>query len=57
MLTTLATSSAANTSGYTQYSYNVLAYAGQTVTVQFNATATLLRQPSFVIDDTALNIS
>lgn len=57
VLTTLATFSAVNASGYAQYSYNVLPYAGQTVTVKFNATATLLRQPSFVIDDTALNIS
>jgi hypothetical protein len=56
VLTTLATFAINNTSGYTQYSYNVLAYAGQTVVVKFNATATLLRQPNFVIDDTALSV-
>jgi hypothetical protein len=57
LLTTLATFNAGNSSGYTQYSYNVSAYTGQTVTVKFNATATLLRQPDFVLDDTALHVA
>jgi hypothetical protein len=56
VLTTLATFNVNNSTGYSQYSYNVSAYAGQTVTVKFNATATLLRQPDFVLDDTALNV-
>jgi hypothetical protein len=57
LLATLATFSANNSSGYTQYSYSVLSFAGQAVTVKFNATATGLRQPDFVIDDTALIVN
>lgn len=57
VLTTLAALNANDASGYTQYSYNVQAYLGQSVTLRFNASATLLRQPNFVIDDTAVNVS
>ncbi len=57
LLTTLATLSTNNASGYVQYSYNLNAYAGQTITVKFNATATGLRLPNFVIDDTNLSVS
>jgi hypothetical protein len=43
--------------GYTQYFYNVSAYAGQAVTLKFTGKQTSYKETSFVIDDTALNIS
>gem|GEM_PF-1744251 len=46
----------ANT-GYTQFTYNVGAYAGQAVTLKFTGTQAGATQTSFVIDDTALNTS
>ncbi len=57
VLATLATFVASNSSGYAQFSYNVQAYLGQTITVKFNSTTTGLRLPSFVLDDTALIVS
>src|SRR5579863_1868321 len=58
VLTTLATFSNLNAaSGYQQHSYDVSAYAGQTVTVKFTGTETDTNggTTDFVIDDTALN--
>ncbi len=56
--TTLATYSNLNkASGYTLRSFNVSSFAGQTVTVSFSGTEDSSLQTSFVIDDTALNLS
>ncbi|MFF8946076.1 hydrolase [Streptomyces sp. NPDC014864] len=57
VLSTLATYSNLNAaSGYTQRSFNLAAYAGQTVTVKFTGTEGSQLQTSFVLDDTALNV-
>ena len=56
--TTLATYSNLNAnSTYTQKSFNLTSYKGQTVTVKFTGTEDSSLQTSFVIDDTALNAS
>ncbi len=56
--TTLATYSNLNAnSSYTQKSFNLTSYKGQTVTVKFTGTEDSSQQTSFVIDDTALNAS
>ena len=56
--TTLATFSNLNAaSGYTQHSYNVSSLAGQTVTLTFTGAEDSQLQTSFVLDDTALNVS
>jgi hypothetical protein len=56
--TTLATYSNLNkASGYTLRSFNVSSFAGQTVTVSFTGTEDVSLQTSFVVDDTALNVS
>ena len=56
--TTLATYSNLNkASGYTLRSFNVSSFAGQTVTVSFTGAEDSSLQTSFVIDDTALNLS
>jgi subtilase family serine protease len=56
--TTYATFSNLNhNTGYAVHSYNVGTYAGQTVTVKFTGTEDSSLQTSFVIDDTALNVS
>ncbi|MDF3301330.1 hydrolase [Streptomyces tropicalis] len=58
VLSTLATYSNLNAaSGYTQRSFNLSAYAGQTVTVKFTGTEGSTLQTSFVVDDTALNVA
>ncbi|TQJ85906.1 hydrolase [Streptomyces sp. SLBN-31] len=58
VLGTLATYSNLNaTSGYTQRSFSLASYAGQTVTLKFTGTEGSTLQTSFVIDDTALNVS
>ncbi|MEV7242158.1 hydrolase [Streptomyces sp. NPDC093248] len=58
VLSTLATYSNLNAaSGYTQRSLSLAGYAGQTVTVKFTGTEGSTLQTSFVIDDTALNVS
>jgi hypothetical protein len=58
VLGTLATFSNLNhLSGYAQHSYNLAAYAGQTVTLKFTGSEDSSLQTSFVIDDTALNVS
>ncbi|GIG62124.1 hypothetical protein Lfu02_64960 [Longispora fulva] len=55
--TTLATYSNLNPAGYTLRSFNVAAFAGQTVTLKFSGTEDSSLQTSFVIDDTALTVS
>ncbi len=55
---TLATYSNLNrNSTYTQKSFNLASYAGQTVTVKFTGVEDSSLQTSFVIDDTALTVS
>jgi len=56
--TTLATYSNLNkAAGYSQKTFNVSGFAGQTVTLQFSASEDVSLQTSFVVDDTALNVS
>jgi Zn-dependent metalloprotease len=56
--TTLATYSNLNAaSGYSQKTFSMAPYAGQTVTLTFTGTEDSSLQTSFVIDDTALNAS
>jgi serine protease len=58
VLATLATFSNLNhISGYLQHSYSAAAYAGQTVTLKFTGSEDYSLQTSFVVDDTALNVS
>ncbi|KUN62840.1 hydrolase [Streptomyces canus] len=58
VLSTLATYSNLNAaSGYTQRSFSLAGYAGQSVTLKFTGTEGSTLQTSFVIDDTALNVS
>jgi hypothetical protein len=58
VLSTLATYSNLNAaSGYTQRSFSLASYAGQTVTLKFTGTEGSTLQTSFVVDDTALNVS
>ncbi|MEU2612477.1 M4 family metallopeptidase [Micromonospora sp. NPDC007271] len=58
VLATLATYSNLNkASGYSQKSFSLAAYAGQTVTLKFTATEDVYLQTSFVVDDTAVNVS
>jgi hypothetical protein len=55
--TTLATYSNLNEApGYAQRSFNLAAFAGQTVTLRFRGVEDFLLQTSFVIDDTALTV-
>ncbi|MFG2352323.1 hydrolase [Streptomyces sp. NPDC048521] len=57
VLSTLATYSNLNAaSGYTQRSFNLASWAGQTVTIKFTGTEGSTLQTSFVIDDTALDV-
>ena len=56
--TTLATYSNLNkAAGYQQRSFNVSGFAGQTVTLTFKGVEDVSLQTSFVVDDTALNVS
>ncbi|MBM0239874.1 M4 family metallopeptidase [Micromonospora sp. ATA32] len=58
VLATLATYSNLNkAAGYSQKSFSLASYAGQTVTLKFTATEDSSLQTSFVIDDTAVNVS
>ncbi|HJP73389.1 MAG TPA: putative Ig domain-containing protein [Pseudonocardiaceae bacterium] len=58
VLTTLATYSNLNAiSGYAQHSFNLSAYAGQTVTLKFTGAEDSIDQTSFVLDDAAVNVS
>ncbi|MFF7356479.1 hydrolase [Streptomyces filipinensis] len=57
VLGTLATYSNLNAaSGYTQRSFDLSGYAGQTVTLKFTGTEGSKYQTSFVVDDTALDV-
>jgi hypothetical protein len=56
--TTLATYSNLNkAAGYSQKTFNVSAFAGQTITLTFTGTEDSSLQTSFVIDDAALTVS
>ncbi|MFL6077272.1 MAG: hypothetical protein ACJ73S_28260 [Mycobacteriales bacterium] len=56
--TTVATFSNLNhNTGYTRHSYDVSSLAGQTVTISFTGVEDTALQTSFVIDDTALDVS
>ncbi|WP_432842065.1 S8 family serine peptidase [Dactylosporangium sp. CA-092794] len=56
--TTLATYSNLNkASGYSQKSFNLAAFAGQTVTLKFTGVEDSSLQTSFVVDDTSLTAS
>ncbi|MGC0315062.1 putative Ig domain-containing protein [Kitasatospora acidiphila] len=58
VLGTLATYSNLNANtGYAQHSFNLSAYAGQAVTLKFTGTEDNQYQTSFVLDDTAVNVS
>ncbi|MFF0435275.1 hydrolase [Streptomyces sp. NPDC004327] len=57
VLSTLATYSNLNkSSGYVQRSFNLGAYAGQTVTLRFTGTEGSTLQTSFVIDDASVTV-
>jgi hypothetical protein len=57
VLSTLATYSNLNhNTGYTQQSFDVSAYKGQSVTIKWTGAEDYTKQTSFVIDDTALNV-
>jgi PKD repeat protein len=43
--------------GYKQWSVSLAAYVGQTITVKFTGSEDASNQTSFVLDDTALNVS
>ncbi len=58
VLGTLATYSNLNhNTGYTQHSFSLASYAGQTVTLKFTGAEDFEYQTSFVIDDTAVDVS
>jgi serine protease len=58
VLTTLATYSNLNhNTGYTQHSFSLAPYIGQTVTLKFTGSEDSSLQTSFVIDDNAINVS
>ncbi len=42
---------------YTQFSHSLAAYRGRTVTIRFTMNEDSSLQTSFVVDDTALNVS
>jgi len=58
VLATVGSYSNANAnSGYAQHTVDLSAYAGQTVTIKFTGVEGSKLQTSFVVDDTALNLS
>jgi hypothetical protein len=58
VLSTLATLSNLDAvTGYVQHSFSLAAFAGQTVTLKFTGTEDSIDQTSFVLDDTAVNVS
>jgi hypothetical protein len=58
VLATLATFSNLNhATGYQQHSYSLSGYAGQAVTLKFTGAEDSSLQTSFVVDDTAVNVS
>jgi hypothetical protein len=57
LLATLATySNLDHNTGYAQRSFNLAAYAGQTVTLKFAGAEDYAKQPLFVIADIAINV-
>jgi hypothetical protein len=58
VLSTLHTySNLDHNTGYAQHSFSLSAYAGQKITLKFTGTEDVSLQTSFVIDDTAVNVS
>jgi hypothetical protein len=58
VLSTLATYSNLNhNTGYAQKSFSLASYAGQNVTLKFTGAEDYELQTSFVLDDTAINVS
>jgi len=58
VLSTLATYSNLNHStGYTQHSFSLASYIGQSITLKFTGAEDASLQTSFVVDDNALNVS
>jgi hypothetical protein len=58
VLATLATySNLDHNTGYAQHTFNLAAYAGQSVTLKFTGAEDSQLQTSFVLDDTSLNVS
>ncbi len=58
VLSTLATYSNLNhNTGYAQHSFSLASYAGQKVTLKFTGAEDYEYQTSFVLDDTAVNVS
>jgi Putative Ig domain len=58
VLSTLHTySNLDHNTGYAQHSFSLSAYAGQKITLKFTGTEDYEYQTSFVIDDTAVNVS
>ncbi|NUR27173.1 MAG: hypothetical protein HOV83_15230 [Catenulispora sp.] len=58
VVATLATYSNLNkASGYVPHTFNLAAYVGQTISLKFTGTEDSSLQTSFVVDDTALNVS
>ncbi len=58
VLATLGTFSNLNANtGYAQHSFSLASFAGQTVTLKFTGTEDSIDQTSFVLDDTAINVS
>ena len=58
VLSTLNTySNLDHNTGYAQHTFDLSAYAGQTVTLKFTGSEDYEYQTSFVIDDTAINVS
>jgi Putative Ig domain len=58
VLGTLATYSNLNAAtGYTQHSFSLASYIGQSVTLKFTGKENSSKQTSFVVDDNALNVS
>ncbi len=57
LLQTLATYSNLNANtGYTQKSFNLSAYIGQTIRIYLSGSEDSIKQTSFVVDDFALNV-
>ena len=58
VLGTLATYSNLNAgNGYTQHSFSLAGYLGQTITLKFTGSEDSSQQTSFVVDDNALNVN
>jgi len=58
VLSTLHTySNLDHSTGYAQHSFSLGAYAGQTITLKFTGSEDYEYQTSFVVDDTAVNVS